>query len=209
MYASDAHDTMGDSEKVFMNRMSLTVRQASYVGLASVFTFVLLFVICVLLDGEWNYADDVICELGISEVPLVRALYLISCVLTGSGIVVFGYTIGRYCTHQLVRFTSLMCVVFGFVLIALGLINMDMNIEIHVQIANTIAVFGTVAMVTNAVEDLLQRRFLLVFLVVFMGALILFVGCYNFDIHQTVSVSSMLIWLVIRCVLYIRGNIEF
>ena len=102
-----------------------------------------------------------------------------------------------------------MCVVFGFVLIALGLINMDMNIEIHVQIANTIAVFGTVAMVTNAVEDLLQRRFILVFLVVFMGALILFVGYYNFDIHQTVSVSSMLIWLVIRCVLYIRGNIEF
>lgn len=179
----------------------LNVKQASYVCVFSIVAYLVLWIICVVLDGQWYWIDNNICDLGVSDVAVVRVMYMIACLLAGTGFVIFGYNMERASTRPLLRFTFMVYMIFGFVMIALGVITLDIDSYIHVQIARSVAVFSVLGLFTNALDDLLQHKYVMVILTAIVGATTLYLNTNYPELQQTYSAICMLILVFIRCIM--------
>lgn len=181
-------------------RKYLTTRRAAYIGMFVVLLFSVSWVLGIIIDGDWVWNEDVICRLGISESQFVANMYMVSCVVTGLGLMICGFGIMRDSSRMLEKFAFFCCIIFGVAMIGLGLI--DMNDTQHHRIFSTaIMVFGIVTMLFDTIEDFIHRRYYIAIPPVILGIVVLILLLTVPDAVQTISVAGMLVWLFARCAL--------
>ena len=178
----------------------LNTRVAACFGMFSVLFFSICWILGIVIDGDWVWNEDVICRLGISESNFVANMYLVSCVTTGIGLMTCGFGIFRESPRLLEKFAFFSCIIFGFSMIGLGLIDMTHTDE-HRVFSTAIMLFGLVAMVVNTIEDVIQHRYPIAASTFLFGVAVLAILFYDPDCVQTIAVAGMLVWLFLRCAL--------
>ena len=122
----------------------LDTKVAACIGMFSIVFFSVCWILGIVLDGDWVWNEDVICRLGISEVEFVANMYLVSCLVTGIGLITCGFGIMRESPRTLEMFAFMCCMIFGVAMIGLGLIDMN-NKGVHRIFSTAIMLFGTIA----------------------------------------------------------------
>ena len=184
----------------------LDTKVAACVGMFSIVFFSVCWVLGIVLDGDWVWNEDVICRLGISEVEFVANMYLVSCVVTGIGLITCGFGMMRESSRTLEMFAFMCCMIFGVAMIGLGII--DMNDKEHHRIFSTaIMLFGIVTMVSYTIDDVMRHRYPLAIVTFIFGLMVLAILLTVPDAVQTISVVGMLVWLFIKCILKVKPDL--
>ena len=183
----------------------LNTRTAACFGMFSVIFFSVCWILGIIIDGDWVWNEDVICRLGISESRFVANMYLVSCVTTGIGLMACGFGIFRESPRLLEKFAFFSCIIFGFSMIGLGLIDMTHTDE-HRVFSTAIMLFGIVTMTADTIEDFIQHKYLIASLTFLFGLLIVGILLNDPDSVQTIAVAGMLVWLFSRCVMKVWND---
>ena len=181
-------------------RNHLTIKRSAFFGMFAVLFFSTCWILGIIIDGDWVWNEDVICRLGISDVPFVANMYLVSCVTTGTCLAICGYGFMRDSPRMLEKFAFFACIIFGLSMIGLGLI--DMNDKEHHRIFSTaIMLFGIVTILSDSIEDFIFKRLYIAIPTLIFGISVVIILFVDSDAVQTFSVAGMLIWLFARCAL--------
>ena len=178
--------------------LCLSPRRAGYLGLLSIAIFVACWVIGALVDDNWVLFEDNLCHLGVSDIVFVRVLYPIGCLLTGSGLMLFGYSIARSCTRRLQAAGYYSCILFGFSMMGIGAINMDFSHDVHMYFVYLMGVAAAIVLALITIDDIRNRRWAISAFVIFIAVGFLFFTFYNDDYQQAFTITAMLIWLAIK-----------
>ena len=84
----------------------LDTKVAACIGMFSIVFFSICWALGIVLDGDWVWNEDVICRLGISEVDFVANMDLVSCLVTGIGLITCGFGIMRESNRTLEMFAK-------------------------------------------------------------------------------------------------------
>lgn len=192
---------MGDSKSEESgpgDMLCLSPRHAGYLGLLSVVIFVTCWIVGALVDDEWVLFEDNICNLGVSDITFIRVLYPIGCLLTGLGLMLFGYSVARSCTRGIQAAGYYFCIPFGVSMIGIGMFNLDFNIDVHMVFVYLMGVFAATVLALVTMDDLRQGRRVIPMFVILIAVGFAYFSLFNEDMQQVVTISGMLMWLSIR-----------
>ena len=184
----------------------LDTKVAAYIGMFSIVFFSVCWILGIVLDGDWVWNEDVICRLGISEVEFVANMYLVSCLVTGIGLITCGFGIMRESPRTLEMFAFMCCMIFGVAMIGLGLIDMN-NKGVHRIFSTAIMLFGIVVMTVCTLDDVIQHKYRMALVTFLFGLVVLAILLIEPDAVQTISVVGMLVWLFIKCILKVKPDL--
>ena len=184
----------------------LDTKVAACIGMFSIVFFSVCWILGIVLDGDWVWNEDVICRLGISEVEFVANMYLVSCLVTGIGLITCGFGIMRESSRTLEMFAFMCCMIFGVAMIGLGLIDMN-NKGVHRIFSTAIMLFGIVVMTVCTLDDVIQHKYRMALVTFLFGLVVLAILLIEPDAVQTISVVGMLVWLFVKCILKVKPDL--
>lgn len=177
----------------------LNLRHAGYLGLASLGVFIVCWIIGAWMDEEWVLFDDSVCKLGVSDVLAVKIMYPIDCTISGIGLGIFGYSVARSCERKLQAIGYYFCIPFGIALAGLGIVNIDMNFDLHMVFVFAMAIFAGIVIGLTAIDDYrLGNRFTLPYFAI-MLVVILLLFIFLPDYQQPITYVGMFIWVGYKC----------
>lgn len=186
----------------------LDPKRAGYLGLASIAVFIVCWVVGALMDDEWRLFEDSICVLGVSDIMFIRVMYPISCILTGLGLAVFGYSVARSSERRLPAVGYYMCILFCISMLGIGIFNMDDFFDLHMDFVYLLGVSSALVMAPVAMDDFRFRRWLPGVYVVILAIVFLILTLYFVDYQQFFTIVGMFIWVGYKCYLCITtGNV--
>ena len=199
---SDADSKLGDP-------LSIGPEYAGYIGLASIAVFTICWIIGAWVDEDWVLFEDNLCILGISDVMFVRVLYPIGCTLTGIGLMLFGYSVSRFCDHVLQRCGYLSCIPFGISLIGIGSITLDFSHDLHMVFVYIMGAAAGLVLVLITVDDIIHRKWIISLFVIFMSLGFAYFNLFDTDYIQPFTITCLFIWLGVKCIHLIRTGCAY
>ena len=186
----------------------LNIRQAGYLGLLSLAFFIVCWMIGAFADEDWVIFENNVCHLGVSEVDFVRIMYPISCTLTGIGIAIFGYSVGRVCDRRLERIGYYLCLPLGVSLIAIGLIDIDTSLTIHMVFVYSMCISAGIAIGFSGIEDAKKGNWLSLTYLFVVLAIVAYLTIYHMEYQQFFALMAMFFWLTVKCCFFItKGRV--
>ena len=179
----------------------LDVRHAAYIEAISISAFVICWIIMAFLDGDWSWNTNMVSDFGISESSIVRNIFAMACAVCGIGMAVCSYSFVAYTPSFWTRLTYIFCMISGVLLIGVGLF--DKEYAAHDFCAVAMCFPAILSMITMGVCDFLEHRYRLIMISALMGVLCLFLMLFIPEYTQSVSIMCLLLWFLIRCIVFI------
>lgn len=174
------------------------LKYIGYLGYLSIAVFTVCSVIGACLDEEWVLFENNLCVLGISDLDFVRFLYPVSCTITGLGMMMFGYSMGRTCDRRLQALGYYSCILFGISLICIGAFNLDSYRSEHMISVYAMGISATFVMGFITVDDIRHRKWAISAFVIFMAVGFILLTMFKDGCVQPFTITCMFIWLFIK-----------
>lgn len=166
------------------------------IGLIAAFALAIVIVTAIMGDPAWVYGENMLSDLGVSDVQSTADLFNYGCIVIG--ILVFVFGLGKsLCESSCNRASGCMLAISGIFLILVGYINSDFgNGNTHDTIAILCYLFLFIAMVLSAIGDSRDGYRLNSALTVVLILIIL--GCcvgMNIESLEVITTACAIVWL--------------
>ena len=166
------------------------------IGLLAAFAFAIVLIVAINGDSAWVYGENMLSDLGISDVQMTADLFNYGCMIVG--ILVFVYGLGKaVCETQCNRASGCVLAIAAIFLVLIGYIHSDFgNGNTHDTIATLFFLFLFIAMVLSAIGDWRDGARLNSALTVVLILIIL--GCavgMTVEALEVITVACGIVWL--------------
>ena len=166
------------------------------IGLIAAFALAIVIVTAIMGDPAWVYGENMLSDLGVSDVQSTADLFNYGCIVIG--ILVFVFGLGKsLCESSCNRASGCMLAIAGIFLILVGYIHSDFgNGNTHDTIAILCYLFLFIAMVLSAIGDSRDGYRLNSALTVVLILIIL--GCcvgMNIESLEVIATACAIVWL--------------
>ena len=166
------------------------------IGLIAAFAFAIILVTAIMGDSAWVYGENMLSDLGISDVQMTADLFNYGCIIIG--ILVFVFGLGKaLCETSCNRASGCILAIAGVFLILVGYIHSDFgNGNTHDAIAILCYLFLFIAMVLSSIGDWRDGYRLNSALTVILILIIL--GCcvgMNIASVEVITAACAIVWL--------------
>ena len=166
------------------------------IGLLAAFAFAVIMIVAINGDSAWVYGENMLSDLGISDVQMTADLFNYGCMIVG--ILVFVYGLGKaVCEAQCNRASGCILAIAAIFLVLIGYIHSDFgNGNTHDTIAFLFFLFLFIAMVLSAIGDWRDGARLNSALTVVLILIIL--GCavgMTVEALEVITVACGIVWL--------------
>ena len=129
------------------------------IGLLAAFAFAVIMIVAINGDSAWVYGENMLSDLGISDVQMTADLFNYGCMIVG--ILVFVYGLGKaVCETQCNRASGCILAIAAIFLVLIGYIHSDFgNGNTHDTIAILFFLFLFIAMVLSAIGALTGSQY--------------------------------------------------
>lgn len=166
------------------------------IGLIAAFALAIVIVTAIMGDPAWVYGENMLSDLGVSDVQSTADLFNYGCIVIG--ILVFVFGLGKsLCESSCNRASGCMLAISGIFLILVGYIHSDFgNGNTHDTIAILCYLSLFIAMVLSAIGDSRDGYRLNSALTVVLILIIL--GCcvgMNIESLEVITTACAIVWL--------------
>ena len=171
----------------------------AWAGIIAVAIMVVSVMICLMVDKGWDYEYGSLCDFGVSEIKWVSLLFIYACVISGILFIISGFGWYLFEESKFVRYGGLVIMLAGASLICVGLF--DKTFSFHQAVAVIFAVIFIIAIALVSVQDILDRRLILVAglaILGIFGIVTMFVSIMPYSMIQIVMMGYVFFWFSVK-----------
>ena len=193
-----------------MDPRSIGPRPYAYAGIAAVIIMVVAVLFCIIFDTNWDYLGEAasLCNFGVSEFWYVSVAFIGGCVVSGLLFTFSGF--GWYLFDKSVynRYSGLVISLAGISLICVGIF--DKTFWFHQYVSVVFAVIFIVAIALASVQDILDKRWLLILGLIVVGlyglsTMFIHIDPYTaYTVVQVIMMGYVFFWFVLKSIEFIH-----
>ena len=193
-----------------MDPRSIGPRSYAYAGIAAVIIMVVAVLFCIIFDTNWDYLGEAasLCNFGVSEFWYVSVAFIGGCVVSGLLFTFSGF--GWYLFDKSVynRYSGLVISLAGISLICVGIF--DKTFWFHQYVSVVFAVIFIIAIALASVQDILDKRWLLILGLIVVGlyglsTMFIHIDPYTaYTVVQVIMMGYVFFWFVLKSIEFIH-----
>ena len=193
-----------------MDPRSIGPRPYAYAGIAAVIIMVVAVLFCIIFDTNWDYLGEAasLCNFGVSEFWYVSVAFIGGCVVSGLLFTFSGF--GWYLFDKSVynRYSGLVISLAGISLICVGIF--DKTFWFHQYVSVVFAVIFIIAIALASVQDILDKRWLLILGLIVVGlyglsTMFIHIDPYTaYTVVQVIMMGYVFFWFVLKSIEFIH-----
>ena len=183
-----------------MGFKTLDTRIYAICGILAVLVMSVDVIIGIILDPTWNFNDNVICDLGVSDDATIATSFLISCCASGI-LFIISSMMWMSKDSKLMKMTGIFTILSGISLMAVGILDKTTD-PVHQFMVIIYATLFIIAIAFACIEDIKKHNYTLVFgfaILAVYGVISLF-GVFPYILTQFLLMSYVFVWYLLNCI---------
>ena len=193
-----------------MDLRSIGPKPYAWAGIAAAAIMVISVILCVLLDSNWTYdgRHSSMCDFGISDFWYVSVLFIGACIVSGTLILISGFGWYLFDESKYNRYSGMVISLAGVSLICVGIF--DKTYSFHQYVSVVFAVIFIIAIALASVQDILDKRWLLILGLIVVGlyglsTMFIHIDPYTaYTVVQVIMMGYVFFWFVLKSIEFIH-----